>query len=97
MKADLSALMQLIEMSDGDIRSCLNTLQFLKNAQKNVTMDELGNAGVKDMQKSMFSVWDAMFVHLNAKEKLKTVNSSKFCNFLFKFRKRSASQVYSAH
>ncbi|KAK4470345.1 hypothetical protein MN116_005908 [Schistosoma mekongi] len=78
MSVDKITLTQLVEMSDRDIRSCLNTLQFLNSIQpldnnNNIShkldclsvndilsLSHLSN-GLKDVQKSVFDVWKAVF------------------------------------
>ncbi|KAG2224906.1 hypothetical protein INT45_010855 [Circinella minor] len=63
LETDLRALCLLAEMTDGDIRSCLNTLQFIRGKSSVFTREMLEDAGLgrKDMGKSLFSVWDEIF------------------------------------
>jgi chromosome transmission fidelity protein 18 len=53
----------LVQRTDNDIRSCLNTLQFLSCRRNAVTLHDLeGNAvGHKDQKTSLFEVWDSVF------------------------------------
>jgi len=53
----------LVELTDGDVRSCLNTLQFAKQKNDAVTIDFLlkSNIGNKDVQRSLFAVWERIF------------------------------------
>ncbi|TNN20940.1 Chromosome transmission fidelity protein 18 isoform 1 [Schistosoma japonicum] len=77
LSVDKITLTQLVEMSDRDIRSCLNTLQFL-NSMKSLDNNNIShkldyismndilslshfNNGLKDVQKSVFDVWKAVF------------------------------------
>ncbi|XP_066432714.1 chromosome transmission fidelity protein 18 homolog isoform X2 [Eleutherodactylus coqui] len=64
MKADTGALMALCEKADNDIRSCINTLQFLHGKGKNVlnmrTVQTV-KIGLKDQNKGLFSVWQEIF------------------------------------
>ncbi|ORX89116.1 P-loop containing nucleoside triphosphate hydrolase protein, partial [Basidiobolus meristosporus CBS 931.73] len=73
MVADSKALNALYEMTDGDLRSCLNTLQFLKRKTRHVTIDTLSQVyiGRKDMSKSLFTVWENIF--LNSSKHRKTI------------------------
>ncbi|CAH8561952.1 unnamed protein product [Schistosoma intercalatum] len=77
LSLDKITLTQLVEMSDRDIRSCLNTLQFLnsvKSLGNNInhksgclsvndilSLSQFHNGGMKDVQKSVFDVWKAVF------------------------------------
>ncbi|KAI7825988.1 P-loop containing nucleoside triphosphate hydrolase protein [Gamsiella multidivaricata] len=64
--SDTRAFSVLYEMTEGDMRSCLNTLQFVKNRIREstiLTLDTLSKAtiGRKDQSKSLFSVWEELF------------------------------------
>ncbi|XP_072273094.1 chromosome transmission fidelity protein 18 homolog [Pyxicephalus adspersus] len=64
MKADTGALMALCEKTENDIRSCINTLQFLRGRGKkelNVRTVQTMKIGLKDQNKSLFSVWQDIF------------------------------------
>eukprot|EP00158_Paraphelidium_tribonemae_P005793 Partr_v1_DN27526_c0_g1_i1_m30670 putative chromosome transmission fidelity len=82
LKIESRALSTLVEKSDGDMRSCLNTLQMLatklkqqdmianalKDAPKQskrqgvtLAMIEKASVGLKDLQKSVFPVWESIF------------------------------------
>ncbi|KAJ3087234.1 Chromosome transmission fidelity protein 18 [Quaeritorhiza haematococci] len=91
LKTDLRTLMGLCELADGDMRSCINTLQFVKQkvASRNqqdeaeadagggggglprLTMDMLStmSVGLKDMQRSLFTLWEDIFVLPSAQQK----------------------------
>ena len=58
-----NVLSVLCKRTDNDIRSCLNTLQFLSCQRSRVTLQDLeGNAvGHKDQKASLFQVWDGVF------------------------------------
>lgn len=61
VKTDTFALMTLAELTDGDIRSCLNTLQFLSR-QGHINADLVKSCNAcKDMQHSLFSIWNKIF------------------------------------
>lgn len=67
----MHSLMALCEAAEGDIRSCLNTLQFIfqnsgkmsRDGKVVLTLDMLQtmDIGNKDMQKGLFSIWDSIF------------------------------------
>ncbi|CAH8516568.1 unnamed protein product [Schistosoma turkestanicum] len=80
LSVDKITLTHLAEMSDRDIRSCLNTLQFLNsvksldNNNNNIShkldclsendilsLSQFHNGNLKDVQKSVFDVWKAVF------------------------------------
>ncbi|XP_076449657.1 chromosome transmission fidelity protein 18 homolog [Babylonia areolata] len=63
LKADLNTLLALCERTDNDIRSCLNTLQFIRQRQKELSlrMVQTMSIGQKDSHKSLFSVWREIF------------------------------------
>ncbi|KAG0243590.1 hypothetical protein BGW41_001801 [Actinomortierella wolfii] len=71
---DTRACGMLYEITEGDMRSCLNTLQFIKNKIHNsaldsrsepvgLTVEMLGKAAIgrKDQNKSLYSVWEELF------------------------------------
>ncbi|KAJ8413533.1 hypothetical protein AAFF_G00080400 [Aldrovandia affinis] len=64
MKVDTGALMALCEKTDNDIRSCINTLQFLHGKgqrQLDQRMVQSMSVGLKDQNKGLFSVWQEIF------------------------------------
>ncbi|NP_001103572.2 chromosome transmission fidelity protein 18 homolog [Danio rerio] len=64
MKADTGTLMALCEKTDNDIRSCINTLQFLHSrGQKHLDQRSVSSmcVGLKDQNKGLFSVWQEIF------------------------------------
>ncbi|TRY77674.1 hypothetical protein DNTS_017957 [Danionella cerebrum] len=64
MKADTGTLMALCEKTDNDIRSCINTLQFLHGrGQKQLDQRTVSSmcVGLKDHNKGLFSVWQEIF------------------------------------
>ncbi|XP_070617024.1 chromosome transmission fidelity protein 18 homolog [Erythrolamprus reginae] len=64
MKADIGALTILCEKTDNDIRSCINTLQFLYGRGKtevNVRTVQAATVGLKDRNKGLFSIWQEIF------------------------------------
>ncbi|XP_062866483.1 chromosome transmission fidelity protein 18 homolog [Trichomycterus rosablanca] len=64
MKADTGALMALCDKTDNDIRSCINTLQFLHGRGQKQLDQRMVNSmsiGLKDQNKGLFSVWQEIF------------------------------------
>ncbi|VDP07644.1 unnamed protein product, partial [Soboliphyme baturini] len=58
-----SSLEALCEKSSNDVRSCINTLQFLKISNTPVSYKEIQSTciGQKDEQKSLFTTWHEIF------------------------------------
>ncbi|NWH93293.1 CTF18 protein, partial [Aegithalos caudatus] len=64
MRADTGALLALCEKTDSDIRSCINTLQFLHGRgqrELSVQMVQTMRVGLKDQNKGLFSIWQEIF------------------------------------
>ncbi|KAJ8318400.1 hypothetical protein KUTeg_003491 [Tegillarca granosa] len=63
LKADMNTLLALCEKTDNDIRSCLNTLQFIQRKKKELSLKsiQMSNVGSKDSNKSLFSLWYDVF------------------------------------
>ncbi|XP_031462463.1 chromosome transmission fidelity protein 18 homolog isoform X1 [Phasianus colchicus] len=64
MRADMGALLALCEKTENDIRSCINTLQFLHGrGQKelDVRIVQTMRIGLKDQNKGLFSIWQEIF------------------------------------
>eukprot|EP01127_Copromyxa_protea_P006870 TRINITY_DN16813_c0_g1_i1.p1 TRINITY_DN16813_c0_g1~~TRINITY_DN16813_c0_g1_i1.p1 ORF type:complete len:840 (+),score=161.92 TRINITY_DN16813_c0_g1_i1:20-2539(+) len=66
VKIDNKTLQGLCELTGNDIRSCINTLQFLSKMGR-VSSDLITKAafGVKDMTDNIFDVWQSIFVKKN--------------------------------
>ncbi|KAI7903695.1 uncharacterized protein BX663DRAFT_551381 [Cokeromyces recurvatus] len=81
LDSDLRTLCLLAETTDGDVRSCLNTLQFVRGKSKVFTKDMIDEASVgkKDMSKSLFSIWEELFCAPNARHK-NSANKNEFDN-----------------
>jgi len=64
LQADPSSLTALCELADNDIRSCLNTLQFIRKKTTVLSASALSTSlvGHKDVAKSMFKIWEAIFL-----------------------------------
>lgn len=64
MKADTGSLMSLCEKTDNDIRSCINTLQFLfgrGHKQLDTRTIQCVSVGQKDQNKGLFYLWQEVF------------------------------------
>eukprot|EP01064_Diplonema_japonicum_P032572 TRINITY_DN6155_c0_g1_i3.p1 TRINITY_DN6155_c0_g1~~TRINITY_DN6155_c0_g1_i3.p1 ORF type:complete len:762 (+),score=212.70 TRINITY_DN6155_c0_g1_i3:125-2410(+) len=69
INAEKSALRELCNLSNGDIRSCLFSLQFLsqKYHSKRITHQQVSGVGMKDRVPSFVDVMDAIFYGDDAK------------------------------
>ncbi|KAA3455738.1 chromosome transmission fidelity protein 18-like protein [Gossypium australe] len=78
MKTSSIALTALAEFTECDIRSCLNTLQFLhkKNETLNVVDISSQVVGRKDVSKSAFDIWREIFHKRRTKRDRKSNTSS---------------------
>ncbi|XP_065862856.1 uncharacterized protein [Euphorbia lathyris] len=87
MKTSSIALTALAECTECDIRSCLNTLQFLnkKNETLNVLEIDSQVVGQKDMSKSFFDIWKEIFQKRRVKQDRRYHNGSlsSELNFLY--------------
>eukprot|EP00116_Pleurobrachia_bachei_P000811 sb/3461073/ len=63
LTADMASLLYLCEKTDNDIRSSLNTLQFLRSKQEPLSMVRIKgmDVGAKDRQQSLFKFWSSIF------------------------------------
>ncbi|KAJ3195461.1 hypothetical protein HK101_012028 [Irineochytrium annulatum] len=61
LKTDLRAVMALCEISGGDLRSCLNTLQLLRKRNRTLSVEMVLKSGIKDISKGLFNVWEQIF------------------------------------
>lgn len=73
MTADLRVLTSLVDITGGDIRSCLNTLQFIKSRSSVVTADAIksSSVGAKDSGTTLQTVWNALLIPMAAKQRRK--------------------------
>ncbi|KAG0496766.1 hypothetical protein HPP92_001457 [Vanilla planifolia] len=62
-KTNSIALATLAEYTECDIRSCLNTLQFLNKKKETLNILEVGSqiVGRKDISRSYFDIWKVIF------------------------------------
>ncbi|KRZ03064.1 Chromosome transmission fidelity protein 18 -like protein [Trichinella zimbabwensis] len=78
LNADQSALDLLCQKAENDIRSCINTLQFLKSKTDHIRYDDIQRlpVGQKDLKKSMFSVWREIFQQPRFKRRRENSNNA---------------------
>ncbi|WVO24366.1 uncharacterized protein IAS62_005731 [Cryptococcus decagattii] len=71
LQADTRSLNTLVEMTSGDVRSCLKTLQFIKSKSPVVTEEAIRatSLGLKDTSTTLQTAWNALFVPLAAKKR----------------------------
>ncbi|XP_050219762.1 uncharacterized protein LOC126670137 [Mercurialis annua] len=81
MKVSSIALTALAEYTECDIRSCLNTLQFLNKKKQTLHALEISSqvVGRKDMSKNAFDVWKEIFHKRKMKQERKSSIGS-LCN-----------------
>ncbi|KAL6503553.1 hypothetical protein OROGR_025476 [Orobanche gracilis] len=77
IKTSSIALSALAEYTECDIRSCLNTLQFLNNKKESLNVLEISSqvVGRKDVSKSAFDIWKEIF---RKRKKKQERNSNNF-------------------
>ncbi|XWS35110.1 hypothetical protein CRYUN_Cryun21dG0098100 [Craigia yunnanensis] len=87
MKSSSVALTALAEFTECDIRSCLNTLQFLNKKKEALNVMEISSqvVGRKDMTKSAFDIWKEIFQKRKTKRDRKSNSSSGSCYGEFDF------------
>ncbi|KAG8741843.1 hypothetical protein FRC10_002353 [Ceratobasidium sp. 414] len=78
LRADTRALTTLVTVSQGDMRACLNTLQFIKTRTTTVTEHEIARCtvGMKETECSIQSAWQDLFTPLTAKTRKLVPGSS---------------------
>lgn len=75
MTVDRLGLQTLAQKTEGDIRACLNTLQFLSARSKRISSEaiEQSRIGNKDFKQSVFNIWDDLLfsqsVHRQSKRR----------------------------
>ncbi|KAF7363719.1 Chromosome transmission fidelity protein 18 [Mycena sanguinolenta] len=69
LKADSRALTTLVGVARGDLRGCLNTLQFIKSRNQEVTegIIRAATVGMKEADTSLISVVNSLFTPLTRK------------------------------
>jgi len=60
---DMSSLLYLCDKSGNDVRTCINTIQFIQSKQKRLTMKTVEDMSIghKDLQNSLFHAWREIF------------------------------------
>ncbi|CAH1273627.1 CHTF18 [Branchiostoma lanceolatum] len=63
VRTDLTTLLALCEKTEKDIRSCVNTLQFVHSRGTDLSLSDVHSmaVGQKDQQKGLFTVWQQIF------------------------------------
>ncbi|XP_071946299.1 chromosome transmission fidelity protein 18 homolog [Antedon mediterranea] len=63
LKTDMTTLMTLCQKTSNDIRSCLNTLQFIQSQGNNLSLSMVSSMsiGQKDQNKGLFTLWKDTF------------------------------------
>ncbi|KAI8986484.1 hypothetical protein BDB01DRAFT_785799 [Pilobolus umbonatus] len=76
LDTNLGTLNTLVELADGDMRSCLNTLQFIRGKSSSFNKEMLSTSGVgqKDMGQNLFKLWEEIFNAPNARFKAYMTN-----------------------
>ncbi|OUM65465.1 hypothetical protein PIROE2DRAFT_59973 [Piromyces sp. E2] len=71
LKTDIRSLLALCEMTECDIRNCINTLQFINSKHEELTLETLSRVSIghKDLNKSLFNIWENVFTVPNARDK----------------------------
>lgn len=86
LEADTRALTTLVEVTGGDVRTCLNTLQFIKSKTNVVTESAVKSAtvGSKDAGTTLNAMWNSLFVPIATKQRRKAIGleDGKYVNRL---------------
>ncbi|WVO14672.1 hypothetical protein L204_102309 [Cryptococcus depauperatus] len=71
LESDTRSLNSLIEITSGDVRSCLNTLQFIKSRSNEVTEAAIRSSslGLKDIGSTLQTAWNTLFIPLPTKKR----------------------------
>ncbi|XP_057434172.1 uncharacterized protein LOC130726869 isoform X2 [Lotus japonicus] len=83
MKATAIALTALAEYTECDIRSCLNTLQFVSKKKETLNAIDIGSqvVGQKDMSKNVLDIWKQFFQRKRTKKMERESRRSKSFEF----------------
>ncbi|PKA48644.1 hypothetical protein AXF42_Ash021053 [Apostasia shenzhenica] len=75
-KTNSIALAALVEYTECDIRSCLNTLQFLNKKKETLHMFDIGSqvVGRKDVSRSCVDIWKEVFQKRKPKREKRSAN-----------------------
>ncbi|ORX43578.1 P-loop containing nucleoside triphosphate hydrolase protein [Hesseltinella vesiculosa] len=86
LSTDLRTLSLLCEMTDGDMRSCLNTLQFIRSKSSSLDKEMLaknqGTLGKKDVGQSLFATWNTLFSAGKSRQLYKRQRQDRFVDHL---------------
>ncbi|KAK0552558.1 Chromosome transmission fidelity protein 18 [Tilletia horrida] len=78
MRADTRSLSILVDMAQGDVRACVNALQFLKTRSDTITEAHVHGAasalGLKDGGANMHRVWDLLFHAPSSRERARNLD-----------------------
>ncbi|KAJ4722941.1 chromosome transmission fidelity protein 18-like [Melia azedarach] len=87
MKTSSIALTALAEYTECDIRSCLNTLQFLNKKKETLSALDVGSqvVGRKDMSRGAFDIWKEIFQKRKTKRERKSISSGSSMSNEFDF------------
>ncbi|KAI0525293.1 hypothetical protein KFK09_004686 [Dendrobium nobile] len=88
LKTNSIALAALAEYTECDIRSCLNTLQFLNKKKETLNILEVGSqvVGHKDISRSCIDIWNKIFQNGKSKRaKSSTTNLNGHGDFEFMY------------
>ncbi|KAG5531224.1 hypothetical protein RHGRI_025995 [Rhododendron griersonianum] len=87
LKTSSIALTALAEYTDCDIRSCLNTLQFLHKKKEPLNVLEIDSqvVGRKDTSRSVFEIWKEIFQKRKEKRERKVGNGCSSMSKDFEF------------
>ncbi|WVQ78666.1 hypothetical protein IAT38_000753 [Cryptococcus sp. DSM 104549] len=71
LESDTRTLTALVDVTSGDVRSCLNTLQFIKSKSDVVTESAVRSSslGLKDSGTTLQTAWSTLFIPLPAKQR----------------------------
>ncbi|XP_020582922.1 chromosome transmission fidelity protein 18 homolog isoform X2 [Phalaenopsis equestris] len=88
LKINSIALAALAEYTECDIRSCLNTLQFLNKKKETLNILEIGSqvVGHKDISRSCFDIWNKIFQNSKskcAKSSKRDLNGQRDFEFMY--------------
>ncbi|KAA8548452.1 hypothetical protein F0562_000136 [Nyssa sinensis] len=87
LKTSSIALTALAQYTECDIRSCLNTLQFLNKKKEVLNVLEISSqvVGRKDTSKSVFDIWKEIFLKRKVKRERKSGTSCSSMSNEFEF------------
>ncbi|CAD6915181.1 unnamed protein product [Tilletia controversa] len=77
MRADTRSLSTLVDLAQGDVRACVNALQFLKTRSSTITEADINGAasalGLKDGGANVHRVWDLIFHAPSSRERARSL------------------------